>query len=769
MKKVNIQVDIEAKELRKKLNIKDGKDYVLTETDKQDIASMVDVPVVEKVIEKTEIIKEVPNQETAVETRDKLETLVDDERLDWTAIKGIDDYKEISKLARQPKTTNNKYYGGGARAFTNLLDTPQSYTGQAGKFPKVKSTEDGLEFGSIDLSGYVPYTGATADLDLGVHAFTGASFNGLLSTSNISQFTNDSGYIVGGDVPTYEADPIFRAWLATPPNLSEFNNDVGYITSSTGLFVNNATNGTLTRSGAGPYTLGLNLGNANTWTGTQTVSKASLGTTTTDGVVVINSTSATSGNQQVSPSFTRTGRGWKTNTTAGSQTVSVRDYVLPVQGTANPSLIFKTQFNINAGSWTDAYSYDTTTAGAGFSINTPQAQSNSTPGTTRLVSFNNTGLYTWLDFNFSGTRKSSFGANSSGELYADATAGNGLIVRISGFVYHYLSSVGLLTNGYGAFSNGVMAGGTTSPTSTLVSTGGTALKVKRITASATLDNTATKWLLDATNASACTGTPTYQCSDYNNETDCTADSSHGGNCTWFGGNDCSVYNYEYGMYGCASQSGCSVDTSSCSGAGDSFSCYAQNDSYGGSCAWNGTPNDCSVFTDETSCLAESGCGWDGSSCSGTYYTYSCDGTYNTGTCSGFYGANCSGSTVTCGQYNNSTDCGLETGCTWSSVLNATLPNIDTCLDRDYWLYNDSSTGADSVIIPYGSQTIDNTSSYTLANYKDGIHISPYITNGNCSTFGDETTCLSYSGCNWDGSACSGTYVVSKNWFVWSRT
>ena len=303
MKKVNIQVDIEAKELRKKLNIKDGKDYVLTETDKQDIASMVDVPVVEKVIEKTEIIKEVPNQETAVETRDKLETLVDDERLDWTAIKGIDDYKEISKLARQPKTTNNKYYGGGARAFTNLLDTPQSYTGQAGKFPKVKSTEDGLEFGSIDLSGYVPYTGATADLDLGVHAFTGASFNGLLSTSNISQFTNDSGYIVGGDVPTYEADPIFSAWLATPPNLSEFNNDVGYITSSTGLFVNNATNGTLTRSGAGPYTLGLNLGNANTWTGTQTVSKASLGTTTTDGVVVINSTSATSGNQQVSPSF----------------------------------------------------------------------------------------------------------------------------------------------------------------------------------------------------------------------------------------------------------------------------------------------------------------------------------------------------------------------------------------------------------------------------------------------------------------------------------
>ena len=500
-----------------------------------------------------------------------------------------------------------------------------------------------------------------------------------------------------------------------------------------------------------------------------TVLKTSLGTTTTNGFLGSNTTPATSGNQQVSPAYVRTGQGWKTTSTAASQSVSFRDYVLPVQGTTNPSLIFKNQFSINNGSWNDAYSYDTTAGGSGFTFNTPQAQSNSTPGTARLVSFNNTGLYTWLDFNFSGTRKSSIGSNSSGEVYVDATAGNGLIVRISGFPYHYLSVVGLLTNGYGAFSNGVMAGGTTSPTSTLVSTGGTALKVKRITASATLDNTATKWLLDATNASACTGTPTYQCSDYNNETDCIADSNHGGNCNWFGGNDCSVYNYEYGMYGCASQSGCSVDTTSCSGAGDSFSCYAQNDSYGGNCAWNGTPNDCSVFTDETSCLAESGCGWDGASCSGTYYTYSCDGTYNTGTCSGFYGATCSGSIVTCGQYSNSTDCGLESGCTWSSVLNANLPNIDTCLDRDYWLYNDSSTGADSVIIPYSGQTIDNTSSYTLANYKDGIHISPYTTYGDCSVFGDETTCLSYSGCGWDGSACSGTYVVSKNWFIWSRT
>jgi hypothetical protein len=39
---------------------KDGKDYVLTDKDKKDIASTIKVPVVEKVIEKTEVVKEQP-------------------------------------------------------------------------------------------------------------------------------------------------------------------------------------------------------------------------------------------------------------------------------------------------------------------------------------------------------------------------------------------------------------------------------------------------------------------------------------------------------------------------------------------------------------------------------------------------------------------------------------------------------------------------------------------------------------------------------------
>jgi len=48
---------------------------------------------------------------------------------------------------------------------------------------------------SADLSGFVPYTGATANVDLGAFALTAATVNGLLATDDISQFTNDAGYI----------------------------------------------------------------------------------------------------------------------------------------------------------------------------------------------------------------------------------------------------------------------------------------------------------------------------------------------------------------------------------------------------------------------------------------------------------------------------------------------------------------------------------------------------------------------------------------------
>jgi hypothetical protein len=86
-----------------------GDDYVLTDQDKKDIAGSITVPVVEKVIEKTETIREIPivteniikeikevaKKDDADDIRNKLETLKEDSRLDASAIKGLTNEKKL--------------------------------------------------------------------------------------------------------------------------------------------------------------------------------------------------------------------------------------------------------------------------------------------------------------------------------------------------------------------------------------------------------------------------------------------------------------------------------------------------------------------------------------------------------------------------------------------------------------------------------------------------------------------------------------------------
>ncbi len=90
-----------------------GKDYILTSQDKEEIATLasmnIEVPIVEKIIERTETIKEIPQiteviKQVAVTDkaeiiRDKLEKLKDDERLDVSAIKGLNFDSKLEKSA----------------------------------------------------------------------------------------------------------------------------------------------------------------------------------------------------------------------------------------------------------------------------------------------------------------------------------------------------------------------------------------------------------------------------------------------------------------------------------------------------------------------------------------------------------------------------------------------------------------------------------------------------------------------------------------------
>lgn len=501
------------------------------------------------------------------------------------------------------------------------------------------------------------------------------------------------------------------------------------------------------------------------------------------------------------------------------------------------------------------------------------SQSNGSPGTTKMLNLENAGGYTYINGSFNGVLRNAIGMDSSGGISTYSTGGNYFSFNSgtsspSIFAYNYPNAF-VHTSGYGAFNYGVNVGSTASNQSKLQVRGGTALEVKRVTANTNLDDTATNWLMDATNASACTGTPSNACSYWTNSGDCTARNSHGG-CSWFAGNSCGDFNYESGMSTCSSYSGsgCSVDTSACSGY-DQYSCESGDDAYGGSCAWSNSPLDCSGFGDDSNCGGHlmdgcsytppvssscsgtvtdcSGwngdestcnanslfCAWDGMGtcyntttdcatwnsdstncplagcsydpgasgyCSGYYDNYSCTGTYNTGNCSGTYGANCSG-TPTCNGISGSTDCGNETECSYSSVLNATLPDGEQCPSRNYWIFNDSSGNQDVVVYPYSGQTVNGTSSYTLASYKNWVHLAYYKKMGECSIYdANQSGCEGQTGCspnlpycsydsmenicsgdsgsvcsahNGDPSGCgsqqyffgcSGQYVISKDWY-----
>ncbi|NDD53288.1 hypothetical protein EBZ39_05345, partial [bacterium] len=221
------------------------------------------------------------------------------------------------------------------------------------------------------------------------------------------------------------------------------------------------------------------------------------------------------------------------------------------------------------------------------------AKSNGLPGTTRHLSLENGGGNSWIDFKFSGADKAHIGATSSGEVSTWVSGGNYDVVynKNNSSVISFNAPSVFGHYGFGGFQNGVNAGSTTTPTSTLMSQGGTALKVKYITANQTLDNTATEWIVDPSTP-ICSGSPSNACSSYNNEADCLARDAHGG-CSWFAGYSCNVFNGDQGS--CQAQAGCTYESASCSGFGDQTTC----ESYSG-CSWTNDPQSCVGF-DQSTC------------------------------------------------------------------------------------------------------------------------------------------------------------------------
>jgi hypothetical protein len=85
------------------------------------------------------------------------------------------------------------------------------------------------------------------------------------------------------------------------------------------------------------------------------ISTQALGTTQTadSGLALTNNTAAAAGAQQISPAIRWSGKGWKTNATAASQSVDFRSYVVPVQGAANPTGYLTFESQINGGGYSE--------------------------------------------------------------------------------------------------------------------------------------------------------------------------------------------------------------------------------------------------------------------------------------------------------------------------------------------------------------------------------------------------------------------------------
>ena len=264
------------------------------------------------------------------EVRDKLSDLKGEERLDASAIKNL----------MLPRGKGGKMIIAGApnaSSFLKLEDTPKSYAGQVGKAVKVKSTGDGLEFGSAGHTIRENGTDQTArtglnfvDADAGAGLVTDDSVNDETEV-NLDKYTLLAGRaggqtIIGGtasgeDLTLQSTSHATRGTIildksVTIPSPLNFQNsfnigDTGGIqigaitvrgttepTNAINLFNGTAPAGTLT-NGATIYAQGGKiyaadstgdirsittaiLADVNAWTGQQTFAEATL----TDGATI---------------------------------------------------------------------------------------------------------------------------------------------------------------------------------------------------------------------------------------------------------------------------------------------------------------------------------------------------------------------------------------------------------------------------------------------------------------------------------------------------
>lgn len=203
----------------------------------------------------------------------------------------------------------------------------------------------------------------------------GSSFDGSANNTNaLTLATVNSNVGSFGSATQSPTITVNGKGLVTAVSNTTITPAVGSITGlgtgvGTWLATPSYTNLTSALTGTSPYWMaasGATLTGPNLVTGsttnTFTMDFPNASTTLTDGVGIHlrNPTAAAAGLQQASPGITLEGRGWKTNSTAGSQPIKFVLYGSPTQGTVNPTASFRVAASINGSGYLNVFGVSNT-------------------------------------------------------------------------------------------------------------------------------------------------------------------------------------------------------------------------------------------------------------------------------------------------------------------------------------------------------------------------------------------------------------------------
>jgi len=222
---------------------------------------------------------------------------------------------------------------------------------------------------------------------------------------------------------------------------------------------------------------------------------------------------------------------------------------------------------------------------------------------------------------------------------------------------------------------------------------------------------------------------------------------------------------------CEFRTGCSLSSpvcsgqyqNDCSGFSDQTSCEEHT-----GCTWvssgscSGSPPACSTYTSEGECLGAPGCSWQ--ACSGTpnsCSTYSSQGGCEGAGCSWASGG-CSGTAAACSTWDgNQAVCDTQQGCSYNTKNNKCTGTHEAC--SVYGTQGVCETnlncswqagGCSGTPFPCSSYTTPASCSSAGCT---GMNCSGTPTS--CSTYGTEPLCTAATGCTWEGTgSCTGEYT-----------